>query len=203
MANTDNYPLIESVDRLEEINHHSIILYDNPKYGSIIKKRFIENGLQKGEHTICFTPDNVDLLEKEITSSGIDVDHYKRNNLLHFYHIKDISKKPDEIATGYNDILKQVTADSKPPFRFVGKTISDVSTKDGILAELEVERIFHSSFNNYQCSFLCPYDISTIEQKQRSQWIRQLFSYHHNLIYATEPEKAVTFDTDLLTLEDV
>jgi len=203
MTTDFNYPLSESVDHLEQNKHHSMILYDEVKYGTAIKKRFIENGLKKGEHATCFTPDDVNTLEKEVESSGIDVDSYKRQNLLHFYHIEDISKRPDGIAAGFNDVLKQVTAYSKPPFRFVGKTISDVSTKEGILAELEVERIFHTGFDNYQCSFLCPYDVSGIEQTKRPQWLRQLFSYHHNLIYATKPEKAVIFETDLLTFDEI
>ena len=67
---SDSYPLIESVNHLEENNHHSMVLYDNPNYGTAIKKQFIENGLKKGEHTICFTPDDVDLLEKEIAAVG-------------------------------------------------------------------------------------------------------------------------------------
>jgi hypothetical protein len=188
---------------LEENNHHSMVLYDDAKYGTAIKKQFIENGLKKGEHAICFTPDDVNLLEKEIASSGIDVDSYKQKNLLHFYHIEDITKRADGIKPGFDDIVKQVAANSKPPFRFVGKSISDVSTKEGMLAELEIERIFHSGFEKYHCSFLCPYDISGIEPKKRPQWLRQLFSYHHNLIYATTPEKAVTIDTDLLTLDSI
>lgn len=203
MSNFSNYPLLERVDHLEENKHHSMILYDDAKYGTAVKKRFIENGLKKEEHVICFSPDDVAMLEKEIEASGVDVDSYKRKNRLHFYHVEDITKRPDGIEAGFNDVVKQVTADSSYPCRFIGKTISDVSTKEGILAELEVERIFHTGFDDYQCSFLCPYDISGIEKNQRPQWLYQLFSYHHNLIYATKPEKAIVFDTDLVTLDDV
>ncbi len=203
MSNFGNYPLLDRIDNLEQEKHHSMVLYDDAKYGAAIKGRFIENGLKKQEHVICFTPDDVNLFEKEIESSGIDVDSYKRKNILHFYHIEDITKRKDGIEAGFNDVVKQATADSEHPCRFIGKAISDVSTKEGIQAELEVERIFHTGFDNYLCSFLCPYDISGIEKNEKPQWLSQLFSYHHNLIYATKPEKAIAFDTDILKMDDI
>lgn len=203
MSSSGNYPLLERIDSLEHDKHHSMVLYDDAKFGAAIKGRFVENGLKKKEHVICFTPDDVSLLEKEIESAGIDVDSYKRENILHFYHIEDITKRKDGVEAGFNDVVKQVTADSEYPYRVIGKIISDVSTKEGIQAELEAERIFHTGFENYQCSFLCPYDISGIEQKEKPLWLSQLFSYHHNLIYATKPEKAIAFDTDILKMDEI
>lgn len=197
------YPLLETVDNLEEKNHHSMVLYDDVEYGSQIIKQFLENGLKKNEHAVYFSPGDISLLEKEMKSAGLDIDYYKRKNLLHFYQIEDITKRSDGIRAGYDDTLKKITADSKEPLRIVGKIIPDVSTKEGILAELQSERIFHMGFDNHNCSFLCPYDVSDIEEKDRSQWIGKLLSLHHNLIYATKPEKAVTFDTDLLITDDL
>jgi hypothetical protein len=44
---------------------------------------------------------------------------------------------------------------------------------------------------------LCYYDISGIEQSQRDEWIRGLLKNHH-VIYASEPDRAVVFETMLL-----
>ena len=44
---------------------------------------------------------------------------------------------------------------------------------------------------------MCYYDISKIEQSLRPQWIANLLKNHHNVIYASEPDKAVAFDTKL------
>lgn len=45
---------------------------------------------------------------------------------------------------------------------------------------------------------MCYYDISEIEQTMRDEWIRGLLKNHHQAIYATEPDKAVAFETALL-----
>jgi len=202
MVDVNIYPTLKDVDNLNEPNH-SMVLYDNAKYGNLVKYRYLENGLKKGEHSICLTHDKVTLVENEIASLGIDIDHFKRKNLLHIYQIENILERQDGLKSGYNDLLKTVTADSKPPYRFIGCTIPDVSTQEGIQAELFIERLFHSNFNKYQCSFLCTYDVNGIERTNRPSWIAQLLQNHHNLIYATDPANAVTFDPDLLnTFQD-
>jgi hypothetical protein len=49
---------------------------------------------------------------------------------------------------------------------------------------------------------LCYYDISGIEQSKRDEWIRELLRNHHYVIYASEPDKAVAFETILLESEE-
>ena len=196
--NTNNYPILESLDNLEERDHHSMLLYDDPKYGILVKNRFIENGLQKGIHTICITHDDVNFVEKEIASTGIDVDNFKRKNLLHIYQIGNIMESKDGLTSAYNDMLKKLTVDSKPPYRFVGRTIANISTNEGIEAELVLENLFHSHFDSYPGSVLCPYNVAEIEKSKRPIWLQRLLEYHHNLIYASEPEKSVIFEPDLL-----
>src|SRR3972149_2372465 len=192
-----NYPPLKDVDNLKEKNH-SMVLYDNDEYGKLVKYRYIENGLKKGEHSICITHDDVDKTVDELASSGIDVDYYNRKKLLHVYQIENIMERPEGIIVGYNDLLKKLTADSKPPYRFVGRTLPNVCTTEGITAEIEIEELFHSNFEKYDCSFLCPYNVQDIEENQRSVWLGQLCNNHHNLIYAVEPESAVAFDSDLI-----
>ncbi|MGI9566734.1 MAG: MEDS domain-containing protein [Nitrosopumilus sp.] len=170
---------------------------------SAIKKRFIENGLKKGEKVICFTPYNVNKLEEEIASSGIDVNYYKQQDMLYFYHIEDIAKRLDGTKVGFNDMLDMLTGlDSSNPFRVLGTAIPDVSTKDRVTAQIEGERVIHLRFENKPFSFLCPFDISDIEPEERPRWLRELSANHHNLIYATSPDKAVAFETDLLNPVD-
>lgn len=198
MSNSSNYSLVNSLDELEENPHHSVLIYDNPSYGMTIKKRFVENGLEKGEKVICFTPCDVNKLEEEITSSGIDVQYYKQQEMLYFYHIEDFTKMPDGPETGFNAMLDMFTADSSRTFRVLGTAIPDASTKDRVMAQIKGEKIIHSRFANKPFTFLCPFDISDIEVKERPRWLSELSANHHNLIYATSPDKAVTFDTDLL-----
>ena len=193
-----NYPLLESVDNLEINNHHTMVLYKEPQYGTMVKNRFIENGLKKGEHVICITHDDVILAENEIASTGIDVDHFKKKNLLHIYQIENLMDDKEGIPSAYRKLLKKLTADAKPPYRFIGCSISDVSTEEGMKAELVIENLFHSQFDKYECSFLCPYPVNGIEKSKRPIWLSRLLSSHHNVIYAVESKKSVTFEPDLL-----
>ncbi len=193
-----NYPPLKDVDNLKERNH-SMVLYDNEDYGKSVKYRYIENGLKKGEHSIILTHDDVNSIENEVASCGIDVDNFKRKKLLHIHQIENIMERQDGIMQGFKDIVRQVTADLKPPYRFIGRMIPDVSTREGIEAELKIEHKFHSDFDNYDCSFLCTYNVKDIESARRPIWLQELLANHHNFIYATNPEDAVAFDPQLLT----
>ena len=82
-----NYPPLKDIDNLKERNH-SMVLYDNEDYGKSVKYRYIENGLKKGEHSIILTHDDVNSIENEVASYGIDVDNFKRKKLLHIHQIE-------------------------------------------------------------------------------------------------------------------
>jgi hypothetical protein len=198
-SSASDYPLLKSVDNLETKNHHSFVLYDDPKYGLLIRNRFVENGLKKGETSVCITHDEVSKVENQLATTGIDVDHFKQKNKLYVYHIENLMERKGGVIAGFNDLIKKLTSDAKPPYRFVGRSIHDISTNKGMEAELVIENIFHSHFSKYQCSFLCTYGVDDIEKTKRSLWLHRLLENHHNLIYATVPEKAVAFESELIT----
>jgi hypothetical protein len=70
------------------------------------------------------------------------------------------------------------------PFRIVSRLVADVSTRDGILAELELEHSAHEKFEDFGGSLICPYDISKIEPRGKKQWMKQIRENHHAVIYA-------------------
>jgi hypothetical protein len=194
-----NYPALKDVDSLEAKANHSMVLYDKEEYGQLVTNRFIENGLKKGENSICITHGEIRHVENDLEGYGIDVDLYKQRKQLHIFQIEDIMEDKDGLEKSFNKFIKKVTADLKPPYRFTGRIIPDVTTKQGIEAELILEHRYHSNFDKYQSSFLCAYPVSAIEETNRPNWITHLMENHHHLIYATEPRNAVTFDPDLLS----
>ena len=191
------HPLMEYFDNLQQ-PHHSILLYEKTEFARLVKSKYIKNSLKKREHTICITHENIKYLEQELFSTGLDVDYFKRKNLLHIYQIDNIMKHKDGLRKGLQELLKMITAESKPPYNFMGCIIPDVSTKEGMDAELEIEHLFHSNFKSYSSSFLCTYNIEDIAQDQRQSVLENLLANHHHVIYAVEPEEAVAFETDLL-----
>jgi hypothetical protein len=198
------YRPIKFVDRMEG-NNHIVLLYDDQKYADLVIARYISNGLEKGESCIFFTSsaataEEPDTIEKMLSAQGVDFDYYKRKNALRIYH----TERPDEdnnkvdILRTLKTIRKEATRDMKPPCRFVGRTISDTETIEGMKMGLAVERTGHDHFEDFDCSQMCYYRISEIEKSSRHEWIRALLKNHHYVIYASEPERAVAFETTLL-----
>ena len=193
-----NHPLLETVDNLEIKNHHSMVLYKDPQYGAIVKNRFIENGLNKGECVICITHEDISLVEDEIASAGIDVEHFKKKNQLHIHQIKNLMDDVEGITSKFEKLLKKLTANTKPPYRIIGRCIEDITSEEGVKAQLVIENLVHSQFEKYKNSILCIYPVYDIEKTKRPQWLSKLITNHHNLIFATEPLKSVSFEPDLL-----
>lgn len=195
-----NYRPIKFLDRMEA-NKHTVLLYDDQKYADQIIARYLSNGLEKGESCIFFTADSRQEIEKMLSVQGIDIELYKRKNLLHIYMIKrSDERKRDTLATLRN-LRKDAAKGMKPPFRFVGRTITDTETIEGMELGMVVEKVGHEHFVEFDNSQLCYYDVSRIEQSRRDEWISRLLKNHHYVIYASEPNKAVAFETELLEEE--
>jgi hypothetical protein len=191
------YSLLKFVDRLEG-NNHIVLLYDNPKYADMVIARYLLSGIEKGESGIFFTSDEPKAIEKRLSAQGINVNLFKQTNSLRVFHIeKSDTGKRDALRT-LKQIREEATRAMKPPFRFVGRTITDTKTIEGMKLGMVVEKTGHENFAQFDNSQLCYYDISKIEKSRRNEWIRELLKNHHHIIYATDPDKAVAFETMLL-----
>jgi hypothetical protein len=196
-----SYRPIKLLDKMEG-NNHIVLLYYNENYADLVVARYLLNGLQKGESCIFFTSDKPETIEERLFAKGIDVDSYKRTNSLRIFHIERYdTSKLDALGT-LKSIREEATRGMKPPYRFVGRTIRDTGTIEGMNLGLIVERTGHEHFEEFDNSQLCYYDISGIEQSKRDEWIGGLLGTHHYVIYASEPDKAVAFETMLLEPED-
>jgi hypothetical protein len=200
-----NYRPIKFLDRMEG-NNHIVLLYDNEKYANLVIARYLLNGLQKGESCIFFTSsDKPETIEGRLSAEGIDVDSYKRTNSLRIFRTEKRSyannNKLDALGT-LKSIREEAARGMKPPYRFVGRTITDTETIEGMNLGLVVEKTGHEHFEEFDNSQMCYYDISGIEQSKRDEWIRGLLKNHHYVIYASEPDKAVAFETMLLEPEE-
>lgn len=195
-----DYRPIKFLDRMEA-NKHTVLLYDDQNYADLIIARYLQNGLDKGESCIFFTADRPEEVEKRLSAAGIDIDLHKRRNLLRVYSIpRSDEGKRDTLGT-LKHIRDDATRGMKPPFRFVGRTITDTETIQGMELGMMVERTGHEHFAEFDNAQLCYYDISGLEQSRRDEWIRGLLKNHHHVIYASEPDRAVAFETELLEEE--
>jgi hypothetical protein len=191
------YRPIKFVDRMEG-NNHIVLLYDSERYADVVIARYFANGLGKGESCIFFTSDEPAKIEKRLSAQGVNVDLYKKRNQLRVFRIEKSDEGKRDVLATLKGIREHATKGMKPPFRFVGRTITDTKTIQGMELGMLLERTGHQHFAEFDNSQMCYYDISGIEQSRRDEWIRGLLKNHHHVIYASEPGRAVAFETALL-----
>ena len=197
-----SYRPIKVLDKMEGKNHIVLLYYNEKKYADLVIARYLLNGLQKGESCIFFTSDKPETIEGRLFAKGIDVDSYKGTNSLRIFCIESSGANRLDVLDTLKSIREEATRGMKPPYRFVGRTIRDTGTIEGMNLGLVVEKTGHEHFEEFDNSQLCYYDISEIEQSKRKEWIRGLLKTHHYVIYASEPDKAVAFETMLLDHEE-
>jgi hypothetical protein len=203
-AEKANYRPIKFLDRMEG-NNHIVLLYDNQKYADLVIARYFMNGLLKGDSCIFYGTDKPEIIEERLSAEGIDVDSYKRTNSLRIFCIEkyDINNNNKLDALGIlKSIREEAARGMNPPYRFVGRTITDTGTIEGMNLGVAMEKIGHEHFKEFANSQMCYYDIFGIEQSKRYKWIRELLKNHHHVIYASEPDRAVAFETTLLEPEE-
>ncbi|MEP0825966.1 MAG: MEDS domain-containing protein [Nitrososphaera sp.] len=197
MSIDDEYRPVKFLDRLEG-NNHIVLLYDDEKYADMIIARYFLNGLEKGESCIFFTADDPEAVEGRLAAQGIEVELYKKKNSLRIFCIERSDENKHDFLATLKRIRAEATKGMKPPYRFAGRTIIDTTTVEGMNLGMDLERVGHEHFSEFDNSQLCFYDISGIEPTQRDKWISQLLKNHHHVVYASSPDKAVAFETDLL-----
>jgi len=197
-----SYRPIKLLDKMEGKNHIVLLYYNEKKYADLVITRYLLNGLQRGESCIFFTSDKPEISEGRLFAKGIDVDSYKGTNSLRIFCIERSGANRLDVLDTLKSIREEATRGMKPPYRFVGRRIRDTGTIEGMNLGLVVEKTGHDHFEEFDNSQLCYYDISEIEQSKRDEWISGLLKTHHYVIYASEPDKAVAFETMLLAREE-
>ena len=195
-----NYHPIKFLDQLEG-NNHIVLLYDDEKYADVMIARYFMNGLEKGGSCIFFTDEEPRAIEKRLSDQGIDVKKYKKSNSLRIFHTERSDDNKGDVLKTLKTIRAESTKGMKGPFRFVGRTITDIESTQGMLLGMTLEKTGQEHFAEFDNSQLCFYDIRRMERTRRDEWIKGLLESHHQVIYASEPDKAVAFETLLLEEE--
>ncbi len=171
---------------------HLVLLYDDPEYARKIEFQFIKKGLGSREHCIYATEEDPGFIMLAMINNGIAVRDYIQNNLLHVYQITDSTESRDLLSNAKKN-LERILSDSKPPYKVVARIVSDISTAEGMSTELKLEHDFHKSFDGFDGTVICPYDITKIENNKNDQVIPSLFKTHHAAIYAPKSRQGGVF----------
>lgn len=173
-----------SIDYVDGItsSRHILLLYEDLEYAKMIMFRFIKNGLVKGETCVYATEEDSGSVVVQMLSYGILLQYFQSKQ-LQVLQLENRSGNKDEILESCRRDITILQMTLKAPFRIVSRIVPNVSTMEGISAELEIEKNTQNQFDALGGSVMCPYDISKIERKGRKQWLDSLRENHHAVIY--------------------
>jgi hypothetical protein len=191
----NNYPLkfIDTIDQGSS-NRHIVLLYEDPEYARMIEFQFVKNGLLKEEHCIITTfEDNIQVIKNEIEDSNIDVEVFKKKNLLHIYQIPCPMNHPEGELKGMEDIRNRIFTGLKPPYRIVSRA-PEIKTKQQIESDIIIQRTVHFTYGNFSGSVICSYPVDKIEPKMHGKWLVDILQNHHAAIFAPKLGEGIAFD---------
>lgn len=192
MLTYDSMPVpFRYIDLLEE-KQHIVLLYEDPEYARLIEFRFIKNGLLRGEQCIYATDEDTGSIVLKFLIYGIPFKYFQSKK-LRVIQLRETYGKRDEILKKCKEDLKTILNELIAPYRIVSRIVPNVSTVDGISAELELERAAQFHFEDFGGSILCPYDISKIEKTMKKKWLEELRVSHHTIIYVPKYGEAGVF----------
>lgn len=170
------------VDSIEQ-KQHILLLYEDIAYAQMIEFRFIKNGLASGENCIYVTHEDSGSIVLKLLNYGISLQCFQNNRLkvIQMHRTCENEIISDRCKKDIESILVGLI----PPYRIVGRIVSNVSTMDGMTVQIDLESKTHSCFDDSGGSIMCTYDMSTIEKTKRKSWMEELRKTHHAVIHAT------------------
>ena len=196
----EDYGPIKFLDNLPP-KSHSVLLCDDKKYAELVTSYFILKGLERGETCVYLTLERPEKVEGILSKSGINVESFKQRNLLRVHTIKHSDVNEGNPYDNLRKVILESTIGLRPPFRFYRNFVPIEKSVKGMKLELVYERLLHEHFKSLDLSLMCRHDLSEIDKSERTDFVETLLKNHHQVIYASEPEKAIAFDPSLLESE--
>jgi hypothetical protein len=194
-----NHNPLRFLDTIDE-HKHIVLFYENPESGRMIQFRFLKNGLLNGQVGIYSTHKETDisLIENEMTTSGLDIDEFKKKKLLYFRQVPDPRNYREGSVIAYDKIVNDILTELKDTsvFHIVLRVMPEVMKEDQIVDELDVERTLHSTFGSFGGSLLCSYSVEEIEPRKRGKWIAELLQNHHAAIFIPKSGDGIAFNLE-------
>lgn len=173
--------IMKFIDSLDD-KKHIMLAYDDAEHAKLIEFLFLKQGLERGESCIYATDEDSASVVLSLLRYGIPLECFLSKKIQVFY-IPPVSGTTEDILLHCKKQVAKILFDVKKPFRLISRIVSDISTEQGMSAELEMEKIVHGCFEDFGGMLMCPYHISSIEKRNRLEWVQSLYSHHHAVIY--------------------
>ncbi len=189
------------INRLNK-QKHVVLFYEDESYAERIEFRLIEQGLRKKERGIYATFGEEEAVRNRMDSYGIDVEHYKKNDLLRIVKLNDPTKNPAGLETGLATGIKRLFDGwDGGSLRVVARAVPKIETEEEIRANMNAEMLTHASFEmptsvsgNRNLILMCPYPISGIVPEKHAEWFRHLMRHHHAAIFAPRTSAGIALE---------
>jgi hypothetical protein len=99
---------------------HIVLFYEELEYAKMISFQFIKNGLVNKKDCSYLSEEEIEAVKREMSDSGIGVDKFTQNHLLHIYQVPSLTDHPprdSQIVEKEQLPAKTILNDSS--FRFV------------------------------------------------------------------------------------
>lgn len=185
-----------------EYNTHSILFYEDEDYANRITFRFLEQGLRKKDRGIYTTFDDALEIERRMEDYGIDVEHYKKNELLRIVKLDDPRNHPQGLERGLlAGIERSFDGWGNGNYRYVGRPVLAIGTSEETNASIFAETFKHNAFSDSNpfmkgknVILLCPYQMSGIEPATHADWFMKVLKNHDAAIFAPRNSVGIAFN---------
>lgn len=178
-------PANNLIDCSDGKKRHFVLFYENEKSALNVMCEFIKSGLKRGEYCTLSTDKSVGTIERELTDAGIDVDRFRKRNML---DIHKMSWPREEGEVKYDLEREEEFLRQKPglPKRIVGVYATARVLNYNVNSGIAIEQLCKSIFEEVNGSVLCPYPVSKIPLKERARWMMEMLKIHHVAIFVDE-----------------
>lgn len=167
------------------------MFYNDEKKAREIEYGFIFSGLKKEEHCVYITDEKTDQIATKMKACGISLEKFFEKRLLHVYQVQKVQGSTKDIANNARKIIEEIMNDVKQPCRVVGRIIRDITTRSGMMAEMQIEKSFHKRFSDFNGSVLCSYPYQQIESTERERWTSELLHSHHSALFVPRDSQGI------------
>src|SRR5215467_981827 len=143
---------------------HIVLFYEEPEYARMILFEFIKSGLNKGERCIYVSDEDKEIVKREMSDAGINVDQFTKNDLLSIHQIPNLAA--EQIPQITLERLAQITVypgtkKEDKPERVVLRCIFKTDTEEQIRSNLKWERDYrYRNLKGLQGNMICTYPVN-------------------------------------------
>ncbi|MFM8659044.1 MAG: hypothetical protein ACKOCQ_03815 [Candidatus Nitrosotenuis sp.] len=93
----------------------------------------------------------------------------------------------------FSKFFEMILPNPKKRFRIAGRAINDVSSKKAMDVEMQIERLTHANFDQYNGILLCYYEHKKMNGKTEISDIKNLIQCHHGTMFSTVAKPGFAF----------